>query len=275
MSDVFGFVKIYKDLLRVRDYNVFRGYYCGLCRELGRRYNQFTRLGLSYDMTFLAILISSLESNAPKFKKSRCIVHPLTKRAVCVNDRGISYSADMSVLLTFLKLKDEINDEHKFTSYAAMPLYYRSFRKAAKKHPMQLGCIKDSLAELSALEKSGCRSADIAADCFGRLLEGVFDIDGNNPALARLGFLTGRFIYIIDAAADIEDDVKKGCYNPFAADGRLPADIDALKKDVRAALLILLKDISDAYDLIDIKKNKELLDNIIYLGMREAAENGL
>ena len=205
MSDVFGFVKIYKDLLRVRDYNVFRGYYCGLCRELGRRYNQFTRLGLNYDMTFLAILISSLESNAPKFKKSRCIVHPLTKRAVCINDRGISYSADMSVLLTFLKLKDDIN----------------------------------------------------------------------NPALARLGVLTGRFIYIIDAAADIEDDVKKGCYNPFAADGRLPADIDALKKDVRAALLILLKDISDAYDLIDIKKNKELLDNIIYLGMREAAENGL
>ena len=271
---MFGFVKVYKDLLRVRDYNIFRAYYCGLCRELGRRYNQFTRLGLSYDMTFLAILISSLESKAPEFKKSRCIVHPFTKRTAYIRDRGISYSADMSVLLTFLKLKDDINDEHRIGAYTAMPFYCRAFRKAAGKYPEQYKCMVNSLAELSALEKSGCSSADRAADCFGKLLERVFDIDGNNPALARLGFLTGRFIYIIDAAADIEDDIKNGCYNPFAAAGH-PPDIDALKKDVHASLLLLLKDISDAYDLIDIKKNKELLDNIIYIGMRNAAETGM
>lgn len=269
---MFGYVKIYKDLLRIRDYNAFRGYYCGLCKELGRRYNQFTRLGLSYDMTFLAILISSVSKKKTVFKRSRCIVHPFGKHIAAVHDRGIEYSADMSVMLTYLKLADDIKDERKPSAYAAAPFYRRAFKKAAKKHPAQYRCMADNLAALSALEQSRCGSVDRAADCFGRLLEGVFDIDSDNGALARLGFLTGRFIYILDAAADIEDDIRKGCYNPFAVQCGADIDAEALKKDVRASLSVLLSDISAAYDLIDIKKNKELLDNIIYLGMREAVE---
>ena len=101
---MFGYVNAYKDLLRVCDYNVFRGYYCGLCKQLGKSFNQLTRVGLSYDMTFLAILMSSLDEGKPEMNLENCIAHPLSKRPVIHNDQGISYSADMSILLTYWHL---------------------------------------------------------------------------------------------------------------------------------------------------------------------------
>ena len=101
---MFGYVNAYKDLLRVCDYNVFRGYYCGLCKQLGKIFNQLTRVGLSYDMTFLAILMSSLDEGKPEMNLENCIAHPLSKRPAIHNDQGISYSADMSILLTYWHL---------------------------------------------------------------------------------------------------------------------------------------------------------------------------
>lgn len=269
---MFGYVNAYKDLLRVCDYNVFRGYYCGLCKQLGKSFNQLTRFGLSYDMTFLAILISSLEVEKPDLKTENCIAHPVSKRPVIHGDKGIEYSADMSVILTYMKLKDDWQDEKSVKSFARIA-YLRAIKKSAKKYPAQYKCVKENLEKLSVLEQEKCNNIDMVADCFGKLLQGIFDIDGNNKALAWLGYHTGRFIYIVDAYKDIEKDLKNKSYNPFVEMYGAKPDKEAFKQSVVDALTFTLSEISNAYNLLDIKKNKELLDNIIYLGLRRNLEN--
>ena len=269
---MFGYVNAYKDLLRVCDYNVFRGYYCGLCKQLGKNHNQLTRFGLSYDMTFLAILISSLNDSNVDLKTENCIAHPISKRPVIHADEGIKYSADMSVILTYMKLKDDWQDEKSVKSFARVA-YYFAMKKAAKKYPVQYNCIKENLQKLSVLEKEKCNNIDMVADCFGKLLQGVFDVDGNNKALAWLGYHTGRFIYITDAYNDIEKDLKNKSYNPFIQMYGDQLNKEDFKQSVVDSLTFTLSEISNAYNVLDIRKNKELLDNIIYLGLRRNLDN--
>ena len=268
---MFGYVNAYKDLLRVCDYNVFRGYYCGLCKQLGKNFNQLVRFGLSYDMTFLAILISSLDNCKIELKYQNCIAHPISKRPVIKGDEGILYSADMSVILTYMKLKDDWQDEHSFKSLARIA-YLFPMKKCAKKYPEQYRCIRENLLKLSRLENNNCKNLDEVADCFGKLLEGIFNIN-NNKALAWLGYHIGRFIYIADAYNDIEKDIKNNSYNPFVAMYGKDLKKDDFKAMVVSSLEFTLSEISNAYNLLDIKKNKELLDNIIYLGLRNNLEN--
>lgn len=269
---MFGYVNAYKDLLRVCDYNIFRGYYCGLCKELGKKFNQLTRFGLSYDMTFLAILVSSLEDKKIDLKMRSCIAHPVSKRPVIKGDEGIAYSADMSVILTYMKLKDDWQDEHSLKSFARVA-YFFPMKKCAKRYPRQFECIKENLSKLSALEKEKCKSIDAVADCFGKLLEGIFDLNGDNKALAWLGYHIGRFIYIVDAYKDIEKDLKSKSYNPFIEIYGKDLKTEDFKDAVKDSLTFTLSEISNAYNLLEIKKNKELLDNIIYLGLRRNLES--
>lgn len=265
---MFGYVNVYRDLLRVCDYNTFRGYYCGLCKQLGKSFNQLTRFGLSYDMTFLAILISSLSEKKCEVKTENCIAHPMTKRPVIYNDNGIEYSAEISIILTYLKLKDDWDDERDLKSLARI-FYYFSNKKAIKKHKDKHKSIDGYMKKLHLLENENCTNVDQAADCFGKILELVFDKNNSDKALAWLGYHIGRFIYITDAYNDIEKDIKNNSYNPFVAMYGKSLDKEQLKQSVKASLELTLSEISNAYNLLDIKKNKELLDNIIYLGLRQ------
>lgn len=269
---MFGYVTAHKDLLRVCDYNIFRGYYCGLCKTLGKKFNQITRLGLSYDMTFLAVLVSSLSDEKIDLKRACCIAHPLSKRPVINDDGGISYSADMSVLLTYYKLKDDWTDEKSLKSLARI-FYIFPVKKVKKCYPRQANAIKEQLKNLRMLETENCNQPDKVADCFGKLLAVIFDKDGNNRPLSMLGYHIGRLIYLTDAYCDLEQDLKKKCYNPFLSLYGSSISKEALKEQLVPSLTYTLSEIAAAYELLDLKKNKELLDNIIYLGLRKNVES--
>lgn len=269
---MFGYVNAHKDLLRVCDYNVFRGYYCGLCKALGKQFNQLTRFGLSYDMTFLAILISSLNKNPLNLQQKPCIAHPITKRPVISEDDGIRYSADMSVLLTYYKLKDDWNDEKSLKSFARL-WYYFPMKRVQKKYPHQAKVIRESLRKLNQLEQENCENPDRVADCFGKLTQAIFDRNNDHLPIKTVGYHIGRFIYFTDAYKDLEHDLKKKNYNPFLARSGSAVNKEKLKQELIPSLTYTLSEIANAYELIPIRKNKELLDNIIYLGLRKTIES--
>ncbi|MBR0277737.1 MAG: hypothetical protein IJQ50_04685, partial [Clostridia bacterium] len=233
---MYGYVNIHKDLLRICDYNLFRGYYCGLCKQLGKKFNQITRIGLSYDMTFLAVFISSLNDGERTLKTENCIVHPFSKKQIIYDDEGIDYSSDISVIFTYLKLKDDWEDERRFRSLGRI-FYYFSFKKVIQKYPDVYCCIRENLKKLSNLEKAGCTDVDVAADCFGKVLERVFDKNADNKAAAWLGYHIGRYIYIMDAFSDIEKDIKNKSYNPFVCRFGESLDREKLKTSVKESLI--------------------------------------
>lgn len=262
---MFGLINVYKNELKIKDYELFKSYYCGLCKSLGKHYNQFVRLGLSYDMTFLAILADSLSEEAPCISVEGCVKH-IGKHKICKNE-AIEFSADMSILLTYHKLTDDICDEKSIKSFLARIPYYRAFRKVSAKHPKVSDSIKKSLLKLSELERSKCSNIDEVADPFATLTASMFS--SWNDSLSDIGYNIGRFIYIADAYSDIEYDYNKNQYNPYLCKyGIEYINSEEVKKSAMASLNMTLHAISDSYVSLNIKKNKDLLENIIYMGLR-------
>ena len=266
---MFGYVTFYKDELKIKDYTKFRAYYCGLCKELGKSFNQLVRLGLSYDFTFLSVLLDSLDDEQTEFSNEGCLKHLGKKRPTVCSNPSLKYCADMSVLFMYYKLLDDWTDDHSLISLFAMIPYWFSVRKIYKKYPLQTKILKENLKKLSCLEKGKCKSVDETSHAFAEIMETLFDKGDND--LKRLGYNIGRFIYIADAVNDYETDVKKGKYNPFVY-AYPDLNFEQIKENANRSMLITLSMASENYENLKIQKNKELLDNIIYMGLRHQME---
>lgn len=277
---MFGYVAFDRDELKIKDYHIFRAYYCGLCRQIGT-HSHIARLGLSYDMTFLAILLSSLSDQPLKTKTCRCLAHPTTKRAVAVCDHAIAYSAEMSILLTYLKLRDDWTDDKRILTLPAMGAYFPAVRHIRKTYPSQYEKILSHLAALSRLERENCADIDKTADCFANILSELFTPSfiretDTRRTLSWLGYNLGRWIYIIDAYHDMEKDQRKKTYNPFLlshTDETIDAFKQSLKQDLEITLTYTLSNIASAYELLTVYKNDAVLRNILYLGLKKKQDN--
>ena len=262
-----GYVKIYKDELKIKEYHVFRSYYCGLCKTLKKEYGFSSRLGLSYDFVFLALMLSSVTNAPHACRAERCIANPFQKKAVAQSNECLSYSAGVMVTLTLLKLEDDIRDEHSIKSFFAYLAMLRAGHRVKKRYGMLYEKSKAHIAALSHLEESACTSVDQLAHEFASLMQLIFapawiGDDNIRRIMGHIGYMLGRFIYILDAYEDIERDEKKQCFNVFLLNE------NALDKEqLRDSLTFTLSSISNAYALLDIKQNKSIIENIIFLGL--------
>lgn len=264
---MFGYVNVCRDELKLRELALFNAYYCGLCKRQGKLCGAASRLILSYDFTVLALLLDSMEEESPTLSAGRCMLHPLKKRPVVTESRSMDYCARMSVALAYFKALDDFRDEGISVKNVALALK-PSVNKIKKKYPDKLKNIEKYLAEIADAEKSGEKNIDIPAGAFGRLLAELFSPDGaENRALYEFGYNIGRWIYVIDAIDDFEKDNKKGRYNPFSSEQEIKEQEEALWYNLSAA--------AAAFELLPIKQNKSILDNIVYIGLKNATEKVL
>lgn len=274
---MFGYVEPDKPELKMREFDIFRGYYCSLCKTIGRRYGQIPRLSLSYDLTFLYILLDATQAFPTGGKRERCIAHPLKKRYMVFSNIFAEYASDMNVILTYYSLRDKWNDEKNLLGGAGSLALKRAFKKVRKRHPDKCASIEGYLEALSTLEKNRCASVDEAAEPFASLMRELFECghikdEYTQKTLGWMGYNLGRWIYLIDAYDDLDKDFKRKSYNPILCQYDFKGeDIKSFKEEVREALnfnlTYSLSEIEKAYSLIDIEKNKEILDNILYSGL--------
>lgn len=216
---MFGYVKPAYGELRVREHELYRAAYCGLCRSMGKCTGCASQMSLSYDLVFLALVRYALTGEHVKIRAGRCAAHPLKKRPYLEHTESLGYSAGASAVLTYGKLCDDIADERGFRRTIAQVLlpFARSAAKRAELQDLE-SVVQGELSELARLESEKCSDVDRVADCFGRLLGQVvsYGLEGSAARIAcEIGKYTGRFIYIIDAADDMGKDAKLGRYNPF------------------------------------------------------------
>lgn len=269
---MFGYVTVYEKLVSEADFAVFKEYYCGLCKAMGRYCSQLTRLGLSYDITFLAIVLSSLNNADSEKEHKSCIAHPFRKRDYVVNDAAVNYAADMGVLLDYYKLLDDWKDERSIKALAGLLLFRVGKKRAFARNRKKSLLINEYLKKLSTLEAAECSSIDECADCFAKILEALFTPDfitdeTQIEILKWFGYNIGRWIYVIDALNDMEKDYKSGEYNPFNAGfggGDYKEYVKKLRLEKDFTLTYTLSNAAAAFDLLDIKRNKSLLEGIIY-----------
>lgn len=281
---MFGYVKPHNPELRMRDYECYRAYYCGLCRAMGKCTGQCSRMTLSYDFVFLAAVRCYLAGEEPQIQKKRCLAHPLRRRKSVMNSPQLNYCADASALLSYEKCRDDLMDEKglkKLRAAFMMLLLSSAYRRAAKRHPELDQAIRRDLNRLHEYEKTVKEpGADAPAAIFGDLMQEVCSngLEGVSQKLAaEIGRTVGRWIYLTDAADDLADDRKKKRFNPYTnlfADP--PTKDDA--KTLQVALKAILCETERAFLLMDeppCPELKEIIANILYLGLPMAADRVL
>lgn len=261
---MFGYVMINREALSEAERKRFNAYYCGLCRALGNRYGTTGRLALSFDMTFLAVLLSSLYEPETHAGRSRCIVHP-NKRHDYLENPFIDYAADMTIALAYHKALDDWQDDRKLSGKSQARLLHARYRRIEALYPRQLEKISQSMEELARLEKSGCQAIDPPANAFGGMLGEIFVYKKDlwSDTLRQTGSALGRFIYLMDAYDDLEADRKKGRYNPLIA---LSGQGD-FEQRTHAYLTLLLGEGAVAFEQLPLVEDLSILRNILYSGV--------
>jgi hypothetical protein len=268
--------------MKIKEYELFRAYYCGVCKSLGKRYGQLKRFLLNYDSTFLAVLISAVIGETLEVKNETCIAHPVKKRYIVRNSEIVDYASDINVLLAYYNFKDDVNDEKAILPYAGTVLLKRAVRKLKRKYGTKCDIIEARLKELRELETKQCASMDMAAEPFAKLMEEVTAYEPvankkTNEILRWIGYNLGKWIYILDAFDDIADDVKEKNYNPLLCQfmykgGEISEFKESIRTRVEFNLTYSLNQIAKAFELLEVKNNKGILENIIYMGMLRKTE---
>ena len=263
---MFGYVMADVSSLSDGELAVYRSYYCGLCRALGRRGGSMCRLTLTYDMTFLAVLLSSLYCEEEELGHKRCSLHPRTDHPFVVNDT-IDYCADMNIMLTYYNLLDDWHDDKNISAALSAAALKKVSDGISDRYPRQSRAAAGALAELSEAERRGELNPDVPAACFGRLLAEIFAMHEDEYAqrLRRLGFSLGKFIYILDAFVDLKSDLRRRKYNPLSG---------VVNVDRNEILTALLADCADAYEALGMTRNRGIVDNVLYSGVWLRADKG-
>ena len=268
---MFGYVVVNEQELRIREFNLYRSYYCGMCMDLKEHYGQTGRLTLSYDTVFLSLLLTGLYEPEEVRRSIRCFIHPFEKHASSQNEYT-RYAADIGVILSYYSCLDDWDDEKSQTRRLFAAALKRGSDKASALYPDKASVIREKLEELHQFEKNAGSTdltpaavLDRAAGIFGELLAEVFDCkkDSWGPALRRVGFELGRFIYILDAYDDLEKDEKTGSFNPLIS----MRDRPGFDQYVRGVLTMALSDCTAAFETLPIVENIDILRNILYSGI--------
>lgn len=260
---MFGFVMASVGELSKESQARYSSVYCGICRQIRQRSANLARLGLRYDMAFLALLLMSMYEPEEETGTRACGLHPIKPRPWTDNEY-IRYAADMNVALAYYKAMDDYADEKKLSAKLMAGVFGKSCPQIAERYPRQCQAISAGIARLSALEKAGCDNPDEPAGCFGELMAEllVYREDLWAPALRQMGMALGRYIYLADAAVDYRRDKQKNRYNPFLAMGT-GEDWDRWEQ----YLVLEMGRCTDHYERLPLVQDKDILDNILYSGV--------
>ena len=259
---MFGYVTANRSELTKEQYDRYGGVYCGICRSIKAQASQAARLGLSYDITFLSLLLMSLYEPEEETGRNHCILHP--KRRSWIENEYVRYGADMNVALAYYNCLDDWQDDGKRAAKIMANILGKSCPAIEEKYPRQCGAIRDCITALSRLEKAGCANPDEPANCFGRLMAElmVYREDLWAEDLRQMGRQLGRFIYLADAALDYDRDRRKGKYNPYLAMG-----MEKNWPQWEEYLVLALSGCTEAFERLPLVQDKALLDNILYSGV--------
>ncbi len=268
--------------MKMKDYELYRGIYCSLCRALGRNYSPLAQLFLSYDFTLACVIRLACAETGCSFSPKRCPYNPAKKCMICGSKDIFDFCSHAVIITVYYKILDNLHDKGFFSKLAAALIYPAialMHRKAAKLAPEAEKAVADAMKLQAETEAKSSPTIDEAAHPSASALGRIFALgapEKHREALQSIGYLTGRFVYILDAADDLEDDMKKGGFNPF-----LSKDISSSQKrkefasEIRGMLNLTQSAILDAFDSLETDRFYDITENILLDGITACAERVL
>lgn len=258
---MFGYVIANLEDISDREKVRYQEAYCGLCRCLRDRFGQRARVALTYDMVFLELLLDSLYEPEERRGDMRCFMHP-SKRRGHFESSYAEYAADLTVALAYFNCLDDWRDDRRVGARAYAALLEKPYGQVKRRLPRQCGAIERELAAISEIEQAEGASPDAAAASFGRLMGELFAPRDDEWAglLRRFGDGLGRFVYLMDAACDLDKDAKSGSYNPLA---QLGWD----ENQAEEALMSVMAQAAAAFEKLPLEQDLHLLRSVVYSGV--------
>lgn len=277
MTSLFGYIRPVKAELKVKEYETYRAIYCGLCKQLGQEYGLSSRFTLSYDYTFLSLLALGLDKKDACFQRERCMVHPFAKRACLAVRDDLSLTAAAAILMIYYKIKDNFQDgtfKDKLKILVMLPFFVGKKKKAERKFPALGQAMRHYIAAQNTVEQADLTSIDAAAEPTAQVLSAICAMlvpeDQDRRVLTRVGYLVGRYVYLIDALDDLDQDIADGNYNVFAKKVTPDNNTEQVRWYGREVLNLTVGQIAESYELLTLERYKSILDNIIYLGLHDS-----
>ena len=262
---MFGYIKPYKPDLKISEFEIYRSVYCKLCKVMGKEFGFLSRALLSYDCTFLSMLSISFNYDKIVISKHRCTCNCLKKcNYIDGYDKDFSFAAAVGVIMAYYKIQDNIQDSKslkKLKFYVPLCAYYRCYKKASQKYPDVNSIVKKFMTEQRSIEeRETLPSVDESAHPTATALASIFSIISNQ--LRDFGYFLGRWIYIMDAANDLQDDIFQNNFNPLKPIKNDNVQINEILNQTAFNLISSCED-------IDFKKFSPIVHNIIHLGLSE------
>lgn len=272
---MFGYIKVDSANLLGKEYEAYKGIYCTLCRQLGEDYSVFARFILSYDCTFYAMLALDLAEKPPCYEQGRCRFNPFKKCHYAQTETAaFSLAAALSVISAYYKLKDNLLDSpwYKRIIYRLVQPFFASWRKKAMiRYPEIEESVSKMMDEqLKAEHDPDCvldMAAQPTANMLGEMcallteripLRDPLDLRSVKRIYQALGYYMGRWIYLIDAADDLEKDQKHHNFNPF-----LLENTDSSVENIEGLLNHALSEALLSYGLYDKGRYDSIIQNVL------------
>jgi hypothetical protein len=238
---------------------------------------QTARFGLSYDVTFLSVLLHNILGEDVKIEKQHCLTHCIRSRQMANVDELTRQLGALNTALVYYKCTDDIADGDKGKGRRLW--FKKGFKRMKKAYPEVERIVRENLARQEQVEKDQTDSIDRSADATATMLSQFSDYALGDKATINtrnLFYAIGKWIYLIDALDDYDKDVKKGAYNPFVLAYKAP-DKQALihgehGEEVRFVFHSIFFDIRENLGGIAFRFNRDLSDNILLRGLPQMTQ---
>ncbi|HOO32543.1 MAG TPA: DUF5685 family protein [Thermotogota bacterium] len=216
---MFGYIR---PLVSEFDNYLFKSEYCSLCKTLGGRYGQLSRFLISYDITLLALVLSSLKKEPFQYRYENCLIHPVKKRRIKLIGEVEDFSAEVTAVMFRNKFLDQIRDEKGIQKSLYRSVYRMTGnweKRIKNKKLLMLNKSLDEIYLLETVQKSS--DVDVVSNAFGSILKRIMMIAADSLSIKipvsvyDFSFLLGKWIYLMDAFEDLRKDLRKWSYNPL------------------------------------------------------------
>ena len=268
---MFGYVRTDTPYLYMKDMELYRAMYCGVCKGIGASSGTIARMGLSYDVTFLSVLLHNILGLDVKIEKQHCLTHCIRVKQMAEVDELTKQLGALNTELVYYKYTDDVADGDKGRGKRLW--FVAGHKRVQRAYPQLAGIVRDNLARQGKVEAEQTASLDISADATATMLAELSDYflgEKKSEYTRELFYLLGKWIYLIDALDDFDKDKKKGAYNPFALCFEAKDKRELLERyggEVSFAFQTLFSGIRDCLKQIPMSFNRDLVDNILLRGL--------